>query len=56
MNIATTEEVKVGDKIRMSVALIQDISEQPSGESPVVELREIRVDADGIKILFLDRV
>ena len=56
MAIKLARSVTVGDRIRFSVALIQDFARRPDHESPVLVLSEIRLDEDGTKILVLDRL
>lgn len=50
-----TPHVHVGDRMRLSVELMQDIHERPEHVSELVELVEIRVEADGSKVLVVKR-
>lgn len=47
--------VVIGDRIRISVALIKQIAEEPDHASVVVVLTGIVVEDDGSKVLVLQR-
>jgi hypothetical protein len=49
------ESVNVGDTIRFSVALLKDFYDQPDHVTVVVRVREVRTEADGSKLLVLER-
>jgi hypothetical protein len=49
-------EVRVGDRIRISVELIRQIQEMEAGRSELVELKEVRVSEDGTRVLYLSKV
>jgi hypothetical protein len=51
-----TEVVKVGDRIRFTVALLRDLEKLPEHRSFLVEVAEVRVEDDGGKILVLHRL
>jgi hypothetical protein len=50
--ILNVDEVKVGDRIRISTALIQQI-QRDDGLTRLVEVKEVRVEADGDRVLVL---
>lgn len=49
------EGVFIGDRMRFSVELLQQIADQPDGRSVVVMLESIREEEDGTKTLMLVR-
>jgi hypothetical protein len=56
MSDQTVSELRIGDVMRISVALIKQIEEEHGGQSPRVIVKEIRVEADGTRILVLSRL
>lgn len=55
MAVKLARAVTVGDRMRLSVALIRDYAALPDHASPVVILTEVRLEDDGTKILVMDR-
>jgi len=51
----TTKIVRVGDLIRISVALIRHMNEEDDGLSIAAELTEVQLEEDGTKVLMLTR-
>lgn len=47
--------VGAGDLMRFSVALLKQIYEEPDHASVLVRLKGVHVDADGCKVLLLER-
>lgn len=52
----TPDTVVRGDKIRISVALLRQLYDQPDHMSELVEVGEVRSEPDGSKMLVLNRV
>jgi hypothetical protein len=51
-----SEVIRVGDRMRISVALIRQIDAEIDGQSPVVEVAEVRLEHDGTKTLVMKRI
>lgn len=49
-------DVKIGDRIRFSLALLQAIHDQPGHTSELVEVADIRMDPDGSKVIVMNRL
>lgn len=47
--------VQIGDRLRISVALLRDLSDAPEQQSEIVRLHRIERATDGTLILYLDR-
>ena len=47
--------VEIGDRMRFSAALLQQIHAEPEHLSPVVIVTAIDIEADGCKVLYLMR-
>ena len=52
----TTDHVKVGDQMRMSLALLEYIQAAPQHESQIVRLVEVRIEDDGTRTLIVEQV
>jgi hypothetical protein len=50
-----TEVLNVGDQMRISVELIRDLHTNEPDEAIIVRVKEIRLQADGCKVLVLER-
>jgi len=51
------DKVVVGDVIRISVALLRQIyDESPDHETELVKVAAVRTEADGSKILLLEKI
>jgi len=50
------DRVVVGDVIRISVALLRQIYDDPDHETEAVKLASVRTEADGTKILILEKI
>jgi len=52
----TIETLHVGDTLRFSVELLKEMIKEPDYRSVIVRVVDIRTEADGSKLLVLDRV
>lgn len=51
-----TPDVQIGDRIRISVALLRDVYDQPEHESAPVTVANVETRSDGEKVLHLEKV